>query len=71
MGVDALVEIAVVFAEESTGVVVWRVDNDEAVVVAVLADILECSDYVEFPTGELTVGEAFEEDGVFRHGGAG
>lgn len=65
--VDSVVEIGVVFAKELARVVAGRVDYNKAVVVAMLSGVLECCDYVELPTGEMTVCEFFEKDGVFGH----
>lgn len=69
--VDTVVKILIILAQESARVIAGRVDYDKAVVVAVLADIFERGDYVEFPFFQRAIDIFFEEDGIFGHGGAG
>ena len=66
--VDTVVKILIILAQESARVIAGRVDYDKAVVVAVLANIFESGDYVEFPFFQRAIDKFFKEDGIFGHG---
>ena len=66
-----LVKILIILAQKFARVIAGRVDYDKAVVVAVLANIFESGDYIEFPFFQRAIDIFFEEDGIFGHGDAG
>lgn len=69
--VDTVVKILIILAQESARVIARWVDYDKAVVVAVLANVLESGNYIEFPFFQRAIDKFFEEDGIFGHGDAG
>ena len=67
VAVDAVVDVAEVGAQELARVDARRVDDEDAVLCAVLADVLEGRDDAALPRMEGTADVALEELCVFPH----